>query len=160
MGYRLSPTTMASAILLPPPYTGSYTIGPDDLSGEGGGGTSTVLFDAVGPSSAGQGAGATTSITWSHTCSGNNRYVIVGCSNSSDASTTTATFGGVSMTSLGKIHSNNSTSGYTQLFGLVNPPTGASTVVVTSSVSASLTGGSISFSEADQTTPVGTAASG
>ena len=35
-----------------------------------------VFFDAVGPSSAGQGTAAVTSITWSHTCAGADRYVL------------------------------------------------------------------------------------
>lgn len=122
----------------------------------GGGGGGSVAFDAVGPSSAGQSAsGGATSMSWSHTCSGANRYVVVGVSNAEDSSSTTVTFGGVSMTSLGKVHSNNSTSGYVELFGLVNPTVGASTVVVSSTIGSDLTGGSISFNGVHQTTPAG-----
>lgn len=115
-----------------------------------------VAFDAVGPSSAGQG-GTGTSISWSHTCTGSNRYVIVGVSNSADGATASVTFNGVSMTALtAAIHSNNSNQGYGRLFGLVNPPTGTSTVAVSSTSSGDLSGGSISFTGVDQTTPVGT----
>jgi hypothetical protein len=126
-------------------------------AGDPAGLTTGVAFDAVGPSSAGQGTAAVTSITWSHTCAGSNRYVIVGASCSADAATLTATYGGVAMTPLGLVHSGGLTSGFIRLFGLVAPATGAATVIVTSSVSGDLSGGSISFTGVDQTTPVGTA---
>jgi hypothetical protein len=120
-----------------------------------------VAFDAVGPSSAGQSATATTTLTWSHTCSGTNRYVLVGVSmgqNPDTSRTMSATFGGTSMTSLGLVHSGGSTAGLVQLFGLVNPAAGASTVTVTASgTTDTLSGGSMSFTGVDQTTPVGTA---
>jgi hypothetical protein len=120
-----------------------------------------VTFDAVGPSSAGATAASVTSVSWSHTCSGTNRYVVVGAAvgqPSDTGLTTSATYNAVSMTSLGIVHSGASTSGYVQLWGLINPPTGASTVVVTASVSVSaFSAGSISFNGVDQSTPVGTA---
>jgi hypothetical protein len=120
-----------------------------------------VAFDAVGPSSAGQSATATTTLTWSHTCAGTNRYVLVGVSMGQfpdTGRTMSATFGGTSMTSLGLVHSGGSTAGLVQLFGLINPATGASTVTVTASgTTDTLSGGSVSFTGVDQTTPVGTA---
>jgi hypothetical protein len=121
-----------------------------------------VAFDAVGPSSAGQSGTLTASITWSHTCAGANRYAVVcasfGTSGSDAGITLSATFGGTSMASLGVVHSNNGTSGFVQLFGLVNPATGANTVVVTASSGTNdIVGGSISFTGVHQTTPVGTA---
>jgi len=113
-----------------------------------------VAFDAVGPSSAGGGTtGATTATTasWSHTCSGVNLVVVVGVAigaNPSGSVTTTATFGGVSMTSLGLVAANNQTAGYVQLFSLVGPATGASTVALTVSTASTITAGSVSFTGA------------
>lgn len=49
------------------------------------------------------------------------------------------------MVSLGKVASNNGTSGYVQMFGLMNPPTGAQTVAVTVSATSTISGGSTSF---------------
>jgi hypothetical protein len=118
-----------------------------------------VTFDAVGPSSAGTSATGT-SLTWSHTCTGSNRLLVVGVAvgtTSSDASfVTTATYNGVAMTSASKVHSNNQTNGYIQMFYLVNPATGSNTVAITNNVSCDLAGGSVSFTGADQSTPLGT----
>lgn len=116
-----------------------------------------VTFDAVGPSAAGQGTAGVTSITWSHTCTGTNLYVIVGASRGGASTTLTATFGGVTMTQLGTVASGGGTDGSVYLFGLVNPPAGASTVLVTAGAARDLSGGSISFAGVDQTTPAGTA---
>ena len=113
-----------------------------------------VAFDAVGPSSAGGGTAngsPSTSTSWSHTCSGTNRVVVVGVAvgvNPSGSVTTSVTYGGTAMTSVGKVGSNNNTLGYVQLFSLVNPPTGASTVAVSASVVTYISGGSISFTGA------------
>jgi len=63
------------------------------------------------------------------------------------AGTTTATYNGVAMQSLGVINSDNQTAGYAQLFGLVNPATGANTVAISTTL-ASITGGSMSFTNA------------
>ena len=114
-----------------------------------------VVFDAVGPSSSGGGTtGSTTatSASWSHTCSGSNRLVVVGLAVgnvSSGSLTTTVTFGGTAMSSVGKVGSDGSTAGYVQLFSLTNPPTGASTVAVTASASSTISGGSTSFTGAN-----------
>lgn len=121
-----------------------------------------VVFDAVGPNSGGQANGpSVTTINWSHTCTGSNLLLVVGVGvgSTNDASvTTTVKYNNVSMTSAGKMHSNNGTNGYVELFYLVNPTTGANTAVVTSNTSVtSLEGGSISFTGVDQTTPVSNA---
>lgn len=110
-----------------------------------------VAFDAVGPSVAGSGGSSLASTSWSHTCTGSNRVVVVGVAVGvqPDAGVTaTATYNSVSMTSLGLVHSDNSNAGFVQLFGLVNPPTGAQTVLVTPSATATLSAGSISFTGA------------
>jgi hypothetical protein len=58
------------------------------------------------------------------------------------------------MTSLGKVHTNNQTGGFVELFYLVAPATGANTVSYTASATGDLGGGSVSFTGVDQTTPV------
>jgi hypothetical protein len=68
-----------------------------------------------------------------------------------------ATYADQAMTSLGVRHSNDSTDGFVQLWRLVNPPTGASTVLVTvTGGAATLTGGSVSFIGVDGSAPEGT----
>jgi hypothetical protein len=62
--------------------------------------------------------------------------------------TTTVTYGGAAMTSLGVVAADNSNVGYAQLFGLLNPATGAQTVAVTVSSASWITGGSVSFTGA------------
>lgn len=115
-----------------------------------------VAFDAVGPGSTGTGTAGTTGITWSHTCSGSNRLLVVGVAfSAADAGVTTGvTYNSVSMTSLGKVHTNNQTDGFVELFYLIAPATGTNTVSYTASASGDLGGGSVSFTGADQTTPV------
>ena len=115
-----------------------------------------VTFDAVGPNSAGTSATGT-SLSWSHTCTGSNRLLVVGVAVgtvTSDASlVTTVTYNGVSMTSASKVHSNGSSNGYIQMFYLIAPATGANTVAVTNNSSADLAGGSVSFAGVNQSTP-------
>lgn len=115
-----------------------------------------VLFDALGPSSAGAGtSGSTqaTSASWSHTCSGTDRAVVVGVvvgsNGNDDLRIASVTYDGSAMTSLGKVHSNNQTAGYVELFGLLNPPTGAKSVAVTLAPnSGTISAGSISVTGA------------
>lgn len=91
-----------------------------------------VLFDAVGPSAAGAGGLGVNSTTWTHTAGAGCSHVFVACAiGGAPTADPTATYGGVAMTLLGRQNSANSTSGFAALFVLANPPTGASTVVVT-----------------------------
>ncbi len=126
-----------------------------------------VIFDAVGPSSAGTAVvvanpsshtDGVTSLSWSHTASGTNRAVYVSValgSYSASSRTTTVTYGGISMTSVSKTFCNNGGGGYVQLFRLLAPATGAQTVAVTVSSpgAISIVAGSVSFTGVDQTTP-------
>lgn len=115
-----------------------------------------LAFDAVGPSAAG--ATGTSPVTWSHTCSGSQRVLLVGVAvgntSGSDASNVVSvTYAGVAMTSIGIRHSNDNPFGFVQVFGLINPASGANNVVVTVTNSPdSIIGGSLSFNGADQTT--------
>lgn len=120
-----------------------------------------VAFDAVGPSSAGQSATATTTTSWSHTCTGSNRLLVVGVAvgaNPSTGITTSATYNSVAMTSIGTQQSGTGSAfGYIQMFSLVAPATGANTVAVTTSATVdALSAGSVSFTGVSQTTPLGT----
>ena len=115
-----------------------------------------VAVDAVGPSSAGTGTANTTSISWSHTCTGTNLLLVVGVGVGLGlaSTTTSATYNGVTMSSAGKVYSDNQTDGYVEMFYLAAPATGSNTVAVTCSVAKDLTGGSVSFTGVDQSTPV------
>jgi len=91
-----------------------------------------VLFDAVGPSSAGAGVLSGNSLSWTHTAGAGCSHVLVACAvGGTPVADPTATYGGVAMTLLGRQNSANSTSGFAALFVLNNPPAGASTVVLT-----------------------------
>lgn len=123
-----------------------------------------VAFDAVGPSAAGQTASNPTSVTWSHTCTGSNRallvFVAVGQNSGGDGTKTISgvTYAGVPMTHLGTRHTNDDTFGYLACYGLAAPATGANNVVVSFNSAPSVAEcASESFTGVDQTTPFGTA---
>lgn len=128
-----------------------------------------VAFDAVGPDATGAttdtgGSPAPNPLTWSHTCSGSDRYlevdIVVG--DSTDDSATTidgVTYNSVAMTLVpgSLVHSNNGNAGYVVKYGLVAPATGAHTVSVAFTSggvgSVNVKAGSKSFTGVDQTTP-------
>lgn len=126
-------------------------------------GVTRPVFDAVGPSSAGASqTGTATPFTWSHTCSGSNRILFVGVCVSPTASdagiSLSVTYAGTAMTPLLQRHSFDQTSGYAQLFYLIAPATSTNTVSVAitgNSGLEGLEGGSISFTGADQSAPIG-----
>lgn len=134
-GKSLAPTITSEVVLTGGgPGTGSLiAIPPTSVTGTSGGGV--VTFDAVS-------AGTTshnlaTPITWTHTCTGTNRAVIVAISVDTypaggnwQSYTRTATYGGVAMTSLMQRNSNDTNNGWVEIFGLLNPPTGAQTISV------------------------------
>lgn len=95
---------------------------------------------------------SSTSWTFSHTCSGSDRVLLVGFFKfASGDSVTGVTYGGVAMTQLGKRAAD--ASGYIYLYGLVNPATGANNVVATSSASVEWYGEAVSYNGVNQTTP-------
>lgn len=131
-----------------------------------------VAFDAVGPSSAGQGHFSTPTSgvveSWSHTCTGSDLILLVGVAlgvQGPDVDTTavfTATYNSVPMADcgVGKVHAAGAAEGFIQVFFLLNPTTGANTVNVsqagytpTASALFTSTVGSLSFTGVDQTTP-------
>lgn len=120
---------------------------------------SPVTLDAVGPGSSGVVATGTSTLSWTHTCSGSNRYLIVAVAVSGGQTTwtTTATCNGNAMTSISRQQSDNQNDGYVEMFGII-PPTGSCSIVVTcnNTVTYAFSGGSISVNGADQTNPVRT----
>lgn len=96
-----------------------------------------------------------TSVSFSHTFSGTDGYVVV-CLHSrasgSNPTSLVATYGGTSMTLL---QTSDNNVDQTAMFGLKNPSTGAQTVAISWSNSNShLFGTAMSFQDVDQTTPV------
>lgn len=112
--------------------------------------TGTIAHDA--DSNSGYQA-ASSGYTWSHTCTGSNRYLTVGVAMLSLAQTVTSiTYNSVAMTFLG---AQNSVTGAarTELWGLVAPSTGANTISVTLSGSIASAGVASSYTNVHQTSP-------
>lgn len=109
-----------------------------------------VVFDAVGPDSAGaSGSGSTTTLSWSHTCDASASLLVVGITVgrfSTPPSITSVTYNGVAMTSLDK-QVVDSGLGYVQLYYLLDPDPGTNTVLVTrgSATNTFMQCGSLSF---------------
>lgn len=118
-----------------------------------------VAFDAVGPGATGTGSSGLTTLSWSHTVTGSNCAVLVGvaCDDAADSMTCTATCNTTNMPSIGKVHTNNTTVGYIQVFGLAPVTAGSASIVVTAtSAPTDLNGGSLSFTGVSPTVPFGT----
>src|SRR3954454_4798674 len=116
-----------------------------------------VALDAVGPSSAGAGGLAVTSLTWTHTVATGPSAVVIGASVALTAGTFTATIAGTSTPQLAIQENGGGTgAGNTLMFGLPNISAGAKTVVVTPSATSDMEGGSVSYTGADTVSPFGT----
>lgn len=116
-----------------------------------------VAFQSIGGASIVGSAASPRSTSWSHTATGTDRVVLVVLTVDQTTGVYTShtravTYGGNAMTSLGAVHLNNDPdSPWVEIFGLVNPPTGAQTVAVTitgSGQSYALKGNSISYTGA------------
>jgi hypothetical protein len=121
-----------------------------------------LAFDAVGPSSAGAFTAGTGPLTWAQTCSGSSRLLLAQATVDVvtwSSGVVSATYAGAAMTFVTAWQSGGAgkAAGYTALFKLINPATGTNNVVITSSSGSPITGGSISFTGADQVTGIGTA---
>ena len=99
--------------------------------------------------------GSVTTTSCTATCSGVDRYVFVMVHLSAVVTSPTATYGGVSMTLLSNL-ANGTRS--VLIFGLVNPLTGAQTVVVSWTGAAGCNMNVVSYNGVDQTSPLGTPA--
>lgn len=112
-----------------------------------------VTFDTIGAGATnGTNAANSLTLTWSHTCSGNNRAVVVPVifgGITGTASFGTVTYAGSAMTTLTTAGFNNDlTAGIIGLFGRMNPPAGASTISVTGNATTTVgsgCGNSMSF---------------
>lgn len=93
---------------------------------------------------------STTSLTFSHTCSGARRLLWVGVfAYSTNDVVSSVTYAGVAMTK--RASRVESTRGYVYLYSLENPATGANNVVVTSSSSVNLKAAAASYTSTSQT---------
>lgn len=114
-----------------------------------------VAVDAVSSS----GGGSASSFSWAHTCSGSDRLLMLGIAWYDSIDTiSSVTYNSVAMTIVPS--SSKSIGQYTVvLYYLINPASGSNTVAVTFSGGVfDFGGGAVSFTGADQTTPLGTAA--
>jgi hypothetical protein len=106
-----------------------------------------IAFDST--ATANQASGAT--LTFSHTCSGSDRILLVGVVTeiASPDIVTGVTYNGVAMTQLGKVFSGDLDEVY--LYALIAPATGANNVVISVSNALAFTyGGSVSYTGAYQ----------
>jgi hypothetical protein len=106
-----------------------------------------VVLDAVGPGATGS---TVNSITWTHTPVGTPSAVGVwGCGYNPAFS---CTYGGTSMAAGTLYNPGSISAGNSQSFGLANPPSGAQTIVLSTSNNAYIAGNSISVTGSDTTT--------
>lgn len=110
-----------------------------------------IVFDAA--SNSGYQAAAS-SYSWNHTCSGSDRYLVVGISMLSLAQTVSGiTYNSVAMTFLG---AKNSVSGAcrVELWGLKAPSTGTNSIAVTLTGAIASAGNASSYTGVNQTSPI------
>lgn len=103
-----------------------------------------VAFDAVSSAE----ALSASSLTFSHTCTGSDRYLTVGVNILGVGTVTGITYNGVAMTQLVVIQ--NTPDCKVEIWGLAAPATGANNVVVTLSGLEAVGSGAISFTGVDQ----------
>jgi hypothetical protein len=127
---------------------------PRTAAAGGGGGGGTLTFDAAGGS-----AGSGTTLTFSHTCTGADRILFVGVSWQGNGITiSSVTYNGVAMSELWDVAHSSLGAYHSGGLILANPATGANDVVITFSGSADLSSaGSVSFTDADTSSPNRTA---
>jgi hypothetical protein len=101
------------------------------------------------------GAANANPFTWSHTVgTGNNRILVVSTANpGTSVAVSSVTYGGTALTRLSQ---NLSAGASTEIWYLLNPPSGTATVSVSLASSAKFAGGSVSYRNVHQTTPFGT----
>lgn len=105
----------------------------------------------IDASASGTNDGVSATLTYSHTCSGSNRAILVGVAIFFDQEVSSVTYAGVGMTLVGS-SINVTSGGATYLYKLSNPASGANDVVVTLPAGARINAGSVSFNGAHQTT--------
>lgn len=109
-----------------------------------------IAFDAASNSAY---QAAASSYSWSHTCTGSNRYLVVGIAMLSLAQTVTSiTYNSVPLTLLG-IQASITGAARVELWGLVAPSTGSNTIAVTLSGAIASAGCAASYTGVHQTSP-------
>lgn len=100
-----------------------------------------VAFDAASTGD----ASSTTSVTFSHTCTGSNLTLVIGgLANAASPSLSGATYNAVSATA--GVHNTDTSNGFDQsIFYLANPATGANNIVISATSSTALDGYGISL---------------
>lgn len=108
---------------------------------------------AIAYDSSAQSSASSTSVTFSHTCSGADRVLLVDAYWSASATVSSITYNGVAMTN---VVSPLDTGGGERhgMFYLIAPATGANNVVLTLSGSTQIEIASVSYTGADQTSPI------
>jgi hypothetical protein len=108
---------------------------------------------AIAVDTTGQGYANATSLTYSHTCSGSSRYLIVGWYEFTNSRTVSSVkYAGADMTLIGEQTADGS-GGYVRQYGLANPASGANNIVITLSGTNQIFATSASYTGVDQTTP-------
>lgn len=109
-----------------------------------------IAFDAASNSTY---QAASSSYSWSHTCTGSNRYLVVGIAMLSVAQTVSSiTYNSVALTLLG-VRSSLTGAARVELWGLVAPSTGSNTIAVTLTGSIASAGVAESYTGVHQTSP-------
>lgn len=104
-----------------------------------------IAFDASAVST----QTATTSLTFSHTCSGASRVLLVGLTVEDGDTVTGVTYNGIAMTQLRK-QARGDGSNFIYVYGLIAPATSANNVVISSSVSTTIKAISLSYTGVKQ----------
>lgn len=112
--------------------------------------TAGIAFDAASDSGY---QAAASSYSWSHTCTGSNRYLVVGVAMLSLAQSVSGiTYNSVPLTLLG-VQASVSGAARVELWGLVAPATGSNTLAVTLTGAIASAGCAGSFTGVQQTSP-------
>ena len=113
-----------------------------------------IAFDAA--TDGGYNGGASTSLTWSHTCSGFNRILFVQVEETTGASSkvTGVTYGGVAMTMVPGSNILAATTRWNSTWYLYNPATGANNIVATISSNDVIVGIATSYSGVRQSSGI------
>ena len=103
-----------------------------------------IAFDAATDG----GNSATGTLTFAHTCTGTNRFIVVGFVGNTVDDVTGVTYNGVAMSLIAKVLSDSTR--YVYLYGLVAPATGSNNVVITTSSADTIIGGALSYTGVKQ----------
>lgn len=112
-----------------------------------------IAYDTSVTQQTSDGSGST--LTFSFTTTGTNRYLLVGCLNTGypTVTMTSVTYGGVAMTQIGLVDVGNVSGTQVEyLYGLANPASGANNIVLTASGTCTIAAVAASYTGAQQTT--------